>query len=308
MDPGTARRTRAGSGKTVTSPPACFGERLRTICVLGRISNLPTIGSNCLAGWLLGGGGGLPALVWLWAGATLLYTGGMFLNDAVDADWDRQHRPERPIPSGRIRRGSVYVGAVALLAAGQLLLLAAGGRSALLGLGLVAVIVVYDLIHKRVDFAPVLMAGCRGLLYLTAAAAGDRGITLPSLLGAIAITAYVAGLSFVARQESTNRRVPRWPVLLLLAPVGLAFIARSGAISPGTGISAGIVFLLWTAWSLRYMIAPRLPDPGRCVSGLLAGIPLVDGLAVANDSWLVMAIFGGLFLLARGGQRLAPAT
>ena len=214
------------------SQPSRFTERLRTILVLGRVSNLPTVGSNCFAGWLLGGGGELPKLAWVCAGGVLLYTGGMFLNDAVDADWDRLHRPERPIPAGRISRGSVYAGAFGLLGAGWLLLLAAGWRSALLGLALVLAIVVYDLVHKRVVFAPVLMAGCRGLLYLTAAAAGASGLTQPALLGALAIAGYVAGLSFLARRESTDRRMPRWPILLLMAPVGLALVAHSGAVWP----------------------------------------------------------------------------
>ena len=30
---------------------------LRTLLILGRVSNLPTVWSNCLAGWLLDGGG-----------------------------------------------------------------------------------------------------------------------------------------------------------------------------------------------------------------------------------------------------------
>ena len=31
--------------------------KLRTLLVLGRVSNLPTVWSNCFAGWLLAGGG-----------------------------------------------------------------------------------------------------------------------------------------------------------------------------------------------------------------------------------------------------------
>ena len=282
MDAGPARGARAGWDTTVTSQPSRFIERLRTVCVVGRVSNLPTIGSNCFAGWLLGGGGELPKFAWVCAGAALLYTGGMFLNDAVDADWDRQHRPERPIPAGRISRGSVYAGALGLLVAGWLLLLAAGGRSALLGLALVLAIVVYDLVHKQVVFAPVLMAGCRGLLYLTAAAAGASELTRAALLGALAITGYVAGLSFLARRESTDHRVPRWPVLLLLAPLSLALVAHSGAVWPLSTILAATLCLLWTAWCLRDAVAKPQPNIGRCVSGLLAGIPLADGLAAAG--------------------------
>ena len=36
----------------------------------------------------------------LFLGVSALYTGGIFLNDAFDADFDRQRRAERPIPFG----------------------------------------------------------------------------------------------------------------------------------------------------------------------------------------------------------------
>ena len=50
---------------------------LRTLLILGRTSNLPTVWSNCLAGWILGGEGNLKNLLLLSIGATLLYLGGM---------------------------------------------------------------------------------------------------------------------------------------------------------------------------------------------------------------------------------------
>ena len=67
----------------------------RTLLILGRASNLPTVWSNCLAGWLLGGGGAAADLLLLSVAATFLYTGGMYLNDAFDAEFDRQHRPDQ---------------------------------------------------------------------------------------------------------------------------------------------------------------------------------------------------------------------
>jgi len=82
--------------------------RLRTFLILGRVSNLPTVWSNCLAGWWLGGGGNFRNLPFLLAGATFLYVGGMFLNDAFDAEFDRRYRKERPIPSGMIELKSVW--------------------------------------------------------------------------------------------------------------------------------------------------------------------------------------------------------
>ena len=70
---------------------------MRTLLVLARISNVPTVWSNCFAASLLAGGTSGSRLALLCLGATLLYTGGMFLNDAVDQVFDRQYRPERPI-------------------------------------------------------------------------------------------------------------------------------------------------------------------------------------------------------------------
>ena len=82
-----------------------FARQLRTLLVLGRVSNLPTVWSNCLAGWWLSGGGNFWKLPLLLLGISALYTGGMFLNDAFDADFDRQRRASRPIPSGADFRG-----------------------------------------------------------------------------------------------------------------------------------------------------------------------------------------------------------
>lgn len=97
---------------------------LRTLLVLSRASNLPTVWSNCLAAWWLGGAGSYGSLPALFLGASLLYIGGMFLNDAVDADFDRQHRRERPIPSGQISERLAWQISFGLLLAGALCLVA----------------------------------------------------------------------------------------------------------------------------------------------------------------------------------------
>ncbi len=51
--------------------------QLRTLLILGRVSNLPTVWSNCLAGWWLGGGGNFWKLPFLFFGVSLLDTGGI---------------------------------------------------------------------------------------------------------------------------------------------------------------------------------------------------------------------------------------
>ena len=65
-----------------TPPPNLF----RTLLVLGRVSNLPTVWSNCLAAWLLNFGAAWNNFYVLLAGTTMLYVGGMYLNDAFDVE------------------------------------------------------------------------------------------------------------------------------------------------------------------------------------------------------------------------------
>ena len=150
---------------------------LRPWLVLGRVSNLPTVWSNVLAGWLLGGGERLGALALVLAGASCIYVAGMFLNDVVDVDFDREHRQERPIASGQVGWLEVLLAATGLMGLGVLLVALSGALAFVLGLLLVLSVVVYDLVHKLVAFAPAIMALCRYLLVLVAGAAGAEGVT-----------------------------------------------------------------------------------------------------------------------------------
>ena len=179
---------------------------------LGRASNLPTIWTNVLAGVALGGGDpGLVSTLVLIVSLSLFYTGGMFLNDAFDRAYDARFRPTRPIPSGRVRASSVFLAGFVALAGGFALLIAAqslsravpGPQAPAFGLVLAVFIVVYDWRHKTNPVAPVMMGVCRGLVYVSAAAASaGTALTMPVLFGAALLVSYVTGVSLLARRES----------------------------------------------------------------------------------------------------------
>jgi 4-hydroxybenzoate polyprenyltransferase len=81
---------------------------------------------------------------------SLFYVAGMYLNDAFDRDFDRDFRPERPIPSGHATAATVFAAGFAMMAGGLALLTitAAGALSAVAaGAALAAVIVAYDAWH-----------------------------------------------------------------------------------------------------------------------------------------------------------------
>src|SRR5580698_9332577 len=169
--------------------------KLRTLLILGRVSNLPTVWSNCLAGWWLGGGGNYWKLPFLLLGVSLLYTGGMFLNDAFDEEFDRQRRPERPIPSGKISAALVWRYGFGQLGCGILLLLACGKIAAVCAFLLAFFIVLYDFTHKFFNASPWLMGACRFWVYIIASAAGAAGLNGFPIFGGVALAFYVVGLS-----------------------------------------------------------------------------------------------------------------
>ena len=154
------------------------------------------------------------------------------------------------------------------------------------------------------------MATCRFFLVLAAASAGEEGVTGGTALGiwsALALGAYIAGVSYLARTESTRGSLRYWPCLLLVAPIGLALVVNQGRfLRPALLLSAGL--LLWLVASLRYAFWSPQPNIGRTVSGLLAGIVLVDLLAVGGLAPGINLIFLFLFLLALLFQRFIPAT
>jgi hypothetical protein len=280
----------------------------RTLLVLGRVSNLPTVWSNCLAGWLLGGGGEPQRLGWLFGGTSLLYIGGMYLNDACDSRFDAQHRSERPIPAGAIRERTVWLLSVAWLAIGVVLLVPLGKTTGLATLFLLGLIVLYDFVHKKTAFSPVLMAGCRFLLYAVAASTASKGITSAVLWNATALAGYVIGLSYLARKESVQTSLNSWSLCFLLAPIVMAVLMNDGSYRHLKSVLLPVLLTGWIAWCVRPLFQHRAGTAGRAVAGLLAGIVLVDLLAVQGGTgWTPVAfllLFGSALVL----QRFIPAT
>jgi len=280
--------------------------RLRTLLVLSRASNLPTVWSNCLAGWWLGGHTSTKNLPLLFVGVTLLYIGGMYLNDAVDANFDRQRRKERPIPRGDISTGAVCKLGMLWIALGLASLFWIGNTTGFLGLALVCCILLYDAIHKLVAFSPLLMGACRFFVYPVAASVGAV-VSGWAVWCGLVLALYIIGLSFIARRESSRRPIQYWPLIFLPVPIALAFLMNPGTYRQSAAVLS-LVLGLWLLRSLRTYLWAVDRQVGRTVSGLLAGIVFVDWLAVADMPRMMGLIFLALFGLAIFFQRFVPAT
>lgn len=307
--------------------------KIHALLSTARIANLPSVVSNVWVGVALGilmrsyAGGEPPSIPWPSAAATifsgmLLYVGGNFFNDWMDRAWDAEHRPERALPRALFPSRLYAMLALVLMGAGVALAWAANGRSGIVAATIVFWIVIYTVFHKRSAWAVIPMGLCRALLPLMGSMAIYPYINMiwPAASG---LFLYVAGLSLSARYESMKKPPKRAALmargLLLATAISLALCNRFFFLERLPSILATSPYLTWTEFCLRFRRRPV----ARLVSGLLAGIPLVDWivllpvfLTLLDDSragvgaftigCLVVSPFA--FIAALLLQRLAPAT
>ena len=190
---------------------------------------------------------GAQILLLLVAASSLLYAAGVVLNDVFDLETDRQDRPERPIPSGRVSLRAARRAGWLLLAAGVALAWivtfhegrsaihpplapddenlevvddshAAGNlatlpwverfRPGLIGVLLAAAVVLYDAGLKRTPLGPVGMGACRMFNVLLGMSVLAGPFQPEHFLIAGGIGVYVAGITWLARNENRPLRPP----------------------------------------------------------------------------------------------------
>ncbi|ADL48293.1 SCO3242 family prenyltransferase [Micromonospora aurantiaca (nom. illeg.)] len=299
--------------------------RLADLAELVRAPAALSVPGDVLSGAAAAGALGprTPAL----AGASvLLYWAGMAANDWADRRLDAVERPERPIPSGRVRPSVALGVASGLTAAGLAVATAAGGRrAAAVALPLAATIWGYDLRAKNTAAGPAVMAACRGLDVLLGASGGRVVRALPAALTVAAHTWTVTALS---RREVTgaDRRLPG------LTLAGTALIALTTSARPtvlsGAPSSTGCVkrgpFLrlgelvpavLAAGYAVRYGRAQARvladPSPARvraAVGAGITGLPALQGAltARAGARLLGLAVAGAAPLGRRLARLISP--
>ncbi|MAB83132.1 MAG: hypothetical protein CMJ24_06815 [Phycisphaerae bacterium] len=275
---------------------------------LMRISNLPTCVTNVMTGCVIGIAS-LPkddpgpyidparfALVLV--GVVGFYLGGMILNDVVDATRDLRDSPHRPIPSGRIGRGTAAIVAGILLAIGWVGCTLAGGvPGGIAATALLACILLYELLHGATWPAIVLMGMCRGLVYVVAAfSVMDTPQLLLIISLAVGLGLYTGGVTAIARGEDTNIRSGQLPIVMIglgvLVPGYILAVdhpLESHVVPWVVFIVTGILFGLWTARNLL-KLDTRPPQVMGSVLGLLAGMALLDAMFLAMLGWVSLAL------------------
>lgn len=261
---------------------------IHTHLSLARVSNLPTTWSNVLCAFILAGGFQWPAFIGALIAISLFYVAGMYLNDWRDAAYDREHRPERPIPAQEISRNAVLLYALAFFVVAFGISVLLQPVSLLWALALVACITVYDLDHKNNVMSPWVMAGCRALIYPWAASLSGEVFPAELWVACVAAYVYTLGLTYIARGPTNLGGLK----CLFTACVFLPAVLWGSYLSEEALLMRWLVmavFLAWTGYSLSGWFSKQ-PRIGPTVGKLIAGFCFVDLLAIGIATPISLAI------------------
>jgi len=215
---------------------------LRAWLELIRLPNVFTAIADIMAGYFIASGGELDLrdLGFLIFSSSFLYAGGIVLNDFFDYRIDREERPGRPIPSGRIRRDMAGVLGWGLLLFGMILALAVGQLSFMVSLGTTLLVLSYNVLTKHITIlGPVNMGLCRYMNFTLGMSPWIIGWDVKLFIPLI-VMVYIMLLTFISLNEAGNLKARGVVRVMLLGIIPLdAAVAMFGA-----GIGYGVAVLM----------------------------------------------------------------
>jgi 4-hydroxybenzoate polyprenyltransferase len=274
---------------------------LRGLLELLRPANVATALADVLAGFGVAGLQNRRALPWLLLSTACLYAGGVVLNDVFDRELDREERPERPLPSGRVSLRTAALLGGCLLAAGVLAATQATWLAGAIAGAIAACVLVYDAWGKRhLAVGPLNMGACRALNLLLGVAAVPAAVTGAWPLALIPLF-YIAGVTALSRGEvrGGSRRIAIFALISLSA----ALLALLGvALRSGDRVMPASVLAIVLVWRVAppFWSASRTPVPGVIRTAVKRGVlslVLVDatiGAAYAGPVYAALILATGL--------------
>jgi 4-hydroxybenzoate polyprenyltransferase len=278
--------------------------KFRAYLELVRVGNLFSAGADILAAHYYAaalaapGDANLPTLL---AASSLLYAGGVAINDVCDAKRDTIERPERPIPSGRVSRAAALRLSIFLLGTGTVLAMSVSLRSTILAGFLVGSILLYNLHANSTAFAPLVMGACRGLNVALGLDALPTLADASALAPILLMWLYIASVTYFARDEaatSSKRRLVFGTIGVAAATLGLVSLLwlMPDARRVGAGMAVGLSVLV-TFIGLRGAASPEPAQVQGSVRGFLIALIAFDAVLAGIAAGPVAARNVALFAL-----------
>ena len=283
--------------------------RARAYLELVRLPNLFTAVGDIVAGYLIVSRGvdvSWGVLAVLIVASVCCYAGGVVLNDYFDRDVDAVERPERPIPSGRIRERDALLLGAGLLLAGCILAAGAGVQSLVVGVLLGGCIVLYDAKGKRIEYVGSLNMGTCRFLNVALGASGAALATqtwLPVTLPvALLVLLYISAVTLLATGEvwGGNRTISSLVFAAIVVVIGgVVWLGLTDRlIQPLFTLPFLAVFAAATLWVVgRVVRDPTAPNIRTAIKTCVLSLILLDAAIAAGAGGLIFGIGIAVLLL-----------
>ncbi|OYD47002.1 hypothetical protein CHU00_02735 [Sphingobacterium cellulitidis] len=239
-------------------------------------------------------------LILITISSMLLYTGGIVFNDVFDAALDQVERPERPIPSGRIKKSSAAILGAVAFAIGCALAFLVNVSAFSISLAIVLMCLLYNGKAKHHFIAgPIVMGTCRGLNLLLGMA------LLPASLEywyiAIVPIIYIASVTNISRGEVYGNNKTAMLVsiglyaMVILTLLYFTFVSKN---------YLAIIFILFFTLMIARPLFKALKslDPMDVRKAVKFG---VLALILMNASWIAIS---GFWILALAVCAILPIS
>ncbi|HXG07342.1 MAG TPA: UbiA family prenyltransferase [Nitrososphaera sp.] len=291
------------------------GSHLRQYLLLIRLPNVFTTPSNILAGYFattpLGEANGLH-LIPLVVSSGLLYIAGITMNDYFDIETDREERPSRPLPSGRVPRNhAMAIALIAIIAANAIVLVAIGPVALAVSLALTATIIAYDYRLKHATDAiasPFTMGGTRFLNVILGASpaisatlfGGSELRAETAIFAATSLLAYVTAIMLLSKKEVGGEKPGSLPFYMTFVLVGV--IAVTGLLLFDLQSEFLVILAIFAAAiSLTFIQYISRGDTSRpvqkAIRNMIISIIILDSVFVSGTAGLFYGLAALLLII-----------
>ncbi|MGI6346285.1 MAG: hypothetical protein ACOX2U_04000 [Limisphaerales bacterium] len=282
----------AGTKQAEASPL----QALIDLGALGRVFSLPTVISNCLAGWVLSGCGNIGKLILACLSLSFLQVAISWLTLLFDLKSESDYQRMYPWLSTRVTLRILWILSVVFIWLGILLAACCGRMVAILACWILFIGLLTACTHRLFFLSALLPGFLRASYYVVGGSVAWGGLMGESLWGAVGILFFMFGSGYVTRQRwNAELRSLAIPSVAFAVPLLLALIVNDGDYRWIGVCFTGAVF----AWLLYIFYRQNVrKEMAQTAAYLTATICLIDFLAAGVESVPVALLLGVLFILA----------
>ncbi|MFQ5941641.1 MAG: UbiA family prenyltransferase [Nitrososphaerales archaeon] len=255
---------------------------------LTRVSGIFTAVSNVLLGYFLSYNGEdpFPSLLYLRTATSLLYCGGMALNDFFDFKSDVKEHPKRVIPSGRMKRRDAGIFGFSAVLVACIVASFAGMTSFAIAILISVLIVVYNRFAKDVLILGALnMATIR--FFNVILGSSTTAVNELVIASASAIFIFVFGITLMSRKEDDLLRKYTAPRLGMVGAV-VAYVL----VLHITGVLTGEYIVLFVILFAALALLPyrmKSAKVAQLVGSSVIAIILLDATLISGTGQILFA-------------------